>query len=236
MKLAVINGSTRRGSTWNSMDLIRQELKKYAEVESKEFFLPDAMPHFCAGCFSCFFNGEDKCPHSEAVRSIADAILEADLIILTSPVYALDVSGQMKALLDHLCYMWLSHRPDPKMFNKIGLTVTTTAGAGLRHASKTLRNSLKFWGVKKVFTVKHAVAAAKWSGVPEKNKSRIKKNAEKTAKKIAQAVKNADRLPNPLFRSFMFGMVIRAMKKYDWGERDISHWKAQGWLDGKKPF
>jgi len=31
-------------------------------------------------------------------------------------------------------------------------------------------------------------------------------------------------------------MVQRAMKKYDWGEHDINHWKAQGWLDGKKHF
>jgi len=125
MKITVINGNMRRGSTWHTMDLIRQELAKYDETEVTEFFLPKDMPHFCNGCYSCFYNGEDTCPHASYIKPIAEAITESDLIVLTSPVYGFDVSGQMKALIDHLCFMWMSHRPNPKMFNKVGLTVTS---------------------------------------------------------------------------------------------------------------
>jgi len=49
MKITVINGNMRRGSTWHTMDLIRQELAKYDETEVTEFFLPKDMPHFCIG-------------------------------------------------------------------------------------------------------------------------------------------------------------------------------------------
>jgi len=56
----------------------------------------------------------------------------------------------MKALPDHLCFMWMSHRPHPAMFSKVGLTISTTAGAGLSHTAKTLRNSLTFWDVRRI--------------------------------------------------------------------------------------
>ena len=89
------------------------------------------------------------------------------LILLASPSYGLDVSGAMKAFIDHLCFMWISHRPNPVILNKTGLSVVTTAGAGLRHSTKTLRNFLQFWGIKRIFSFKKAVAAAKWSDVSD---------------------------------------------------------------------
>jgi multimeric flavodoxin WrbA len=218
------------------MDKIRQELSKYDEIETTEFYLPKDMPHFCNGCFSCFMNGEDKCPHTDCITPIVKAITEADLVILTSPVYGLDVSGQMKALIDHLCWMWFSHRPNPHMFNTIGLTVTTTAGAGLRHTTKTLKNSLTFWGVKKSFSFKGRVSAMKWSDVSEKTLAKVDKETKALAKKIARAVKNVKRLPNPLFRSLMFKALSGMQKKNDWNLTDRNHWEAQGWLSGTKPF
>jgi multimeric flavodoxin WrbA len=236
MKITVINGSMRKGSTWHCMDKIRQELSKYDEIETTEFFLPKDMPHFCNGCYSCFYNGEGTCPHAESVSPIAKAILEADLIILTSSVYALDVTGQMKALLDHFCYMWISHRPDPRLFHKIGLTVTTTAGAGLNHTTKTLRNTLNYWCVQKTFSFKGRVAAMKWSDVSEKTKAKIDKKTAALARKIAKAVKNPKKLPNPLFRSLMFKAMSGAQKKNNWNPTDRKHWEEQGWLSGARPF
>ncbi len=236
MKLTIINGSTRNGSTRHCAQLICDELSRYDHIETAEFFLPRNMPHFCNGCFSCFQNGEHTCPHTASVSPIAEALAEADLIIITSSVYAMDVTGQLKALLDHLCFMWLTHRPNPKMFNKIGLTVSTTAGAGLSHTAKTIKYSLKFWGVKRIFSYKKAVAASAWNGVSEANMARIKKQAAALAKKIAKAVKNADALPSPFFRGFMFFIVKSMMKKNFCIPYDKSYWESRGWLSGGKPF
>lgn len=236
MKIAVINGNMRHGSTWHCMDAIRQELSKIEQTDVTEFFLPKDMPHFCNGCYSCFYNGETTCPHNASVKPIADAITEADLVILTSPVYGFDVSGQMKALIDHLCYMWMSHRPNPKMFNKIGLTLTTTAGAGVGHTTKTLKSSLTYWGVKKTFSYKVPVSAMKWSEVSGKKQAKISKDAQILAKRIYSSVKNARKLPNPLFRSFFFSLMAGMQKKNNWNKTDRSHWEVQGWLAGIKPF
>lgn len=236
MKIAVINGNMRHGSTWHCMDAILEELAKFEDTEVKAFFLPKDMPHFCKGCFSCFYTGEDTCPHASYIKPIEEAILASDLIILTSPVYGLDVSGQMKTLIDHLCYLWMSHRPNPKMFNKIGLTISTSAGAGLGHTTKTMKNNLTFWGVKKIFSYKSTVSAMSWSDVSEKRKLTIKKEARQLASQIHAAVKNIQKLPNPLFRSFFFSLMSRMQKKNTWNLTDKNHWMENGWLSGNRPF
>lgn len=236
MKITVINGSMRHGSTWHCMDALRQALAERGPIEVKEFFLPKDMPHFCAGCYACFLNGEEACPHAASVRPIAEALLACDLIILTSAVYAMDVTGQMKALLDHLCYQWISHRPNPKMFDKIGLTVVTTAGAGLRHTTKTLKNSLIFWGVKKIYTFRMPVAAMRWSEVSSKKTVKIQKQTRVLAARIAQTVQHAPRLRTPLPRKLLFAMMAKIQKNNDWSPADRKYWEAHGWLNGTKPF
>ena len=236
MKITVVNGSMRHGSTWNCMNAVVAELKKLGDAQVTEFFLPRDMPHFCAGCFSCFLRGEDACPHAESVQPIARAIAECDIVILTSPVYALDVSGAMKALLDHLCYQWMSHRPDARMFHKIGLTVSTTAGAGLKHTTKTLANSLNFWGVKRVYSMKTPVAAMKWAEVKPEKRAKIDLRAKKLARKIARDVSREPSIRFSPFRGFLFHLMAGMQKKNDWNPTDRNHWANQGWLEGKKPF
>ena len=235
MKVTVINGNARHGSTWHSMDAIMQELDCCGGVEKTEFTLPRDMPHFCAGCYSCFYKGEQACPHAQSMQPIAQAILDADVVVLTSSVYAMDVTGQMKALLDHLCYMWMSHRPNPRMFGKVGLAIATTAGAGLGHTVKTMRSSLSFWGAARVLSCKIAVSAMKWEDVPDKKKARIQTNAKKLAKRIARYVERSGKLRAPLFRSFFMGIMKGMMGKNTWNPRDRQHWVDQGWIKAKLP-
>ena len=163
-------------------------------------------------------------------------MMDADLIVLTSPVYGMDVTGQMKALLDHLCYLWMSHRPDPAMFRKVGLIVSTTAGAGLGHTAKTMKNSMKFWGVKKILISSANVAAMGWQDVSADKKSKIGQEAETAARRIYKSVRDVERIPNPVFRSIFFRMMVGMQRKNDWNPMDRNHWTTQGWLDGDKPF
>lgn len=233
MKLVMVHGSNHRGNTWHFADLFREVLARRCPLETQEFFLPRDMPELCLGCFSCFVNGEHTCPHAAKVAPIAEATAEADLVVLTSPVYALDVSGSMKTMLDHLCYRWIVHRPDPRMFGKIGLTVSTTAGAGLGGATKAMRNSLRFWGVRHAFSMKLAVAAIGWNEVSEKNRMRMQRQAEKAADRVLRAAHR--RFGSPVRRIAFLG-IRSAMQKGAWNERDREHWKEKGWLKGVNPF
>lgn len=236
MKITVVNGNTRHGSTWNCMDLFRRELSKYEEVQVTDIILPRDMPAMCVGCFSCICKGEHTCPHYSQTKPIIDALTQADLIIMTSPVYACDVSGGLKALLDHLCFMWMSHRPNSAMFHKVALTITTSAGAGLSHTTKTMKNSLTFWGLRKVYTFKKGVAAMKWEEVSEKNKAGIQKRVTKMSKKIYHSLHKIDKVPYPLFQRFLFHIMKSMQKGNTWNLTDKNHWDSQGWLSGVKPY
>lgn len=236
MRVTVINGNLRHGSTWHCADAVIGEIRKLEDAELAEFFLPKDMPHFCLGCFSCITRGESTCPHATSVKPILDAILWADLIVLTSPVYAMNVSAQMKALLDHLCFMWMSHRPNPMMFGKIGLTVSTTAGAGLGQSTKAMRDSLTFWGAKRVYSLKSPVSAMSWDDVNEVRKVSIGRAAKRIAGLVVRSHRRRKASANPLFRSFFFSIMRGMMRKNDWNPTDRKHWEANGWLDGARPF
>jgi multimeric flavodoxin WrbA len=236
MKITIIHGTMRHGSTWHAVDAVIQALARHVPTEVTEFFLPRDMPNFCAGCFTCFLRGEDKCPHAPSVQPIVQTILEADLVVLASPVYVYDVSAQIKALLDHLGYLWLPHRPAPEMFSKVGLTVVTTAGAGAKRAGGTLRKSFTFWGVRRVYSLGGAVASNGWEGVTAKRRAKITRAAESVARRIERSIAGKNRIPYPPFRALLFKMMAGMQKKNVWGALDRAHWENNGWLSGKKPF
>lgn len=111
MKITVINGTEKRGVTCKLKNIF---LEQFQSAEITEYYLPKDCPSFCAGCTSCFMRGEETCKDYLYVNTIEKSLKEADLIVMTSPVYVLHATGAMKALLDHLGYRWMSHRPAPK--------------------------------------------------------------------------------------------------------------------------
>ncbi|HWR23053.1 MAG TPA: flavodoxin family protein [Feifaniaceae bacterium] len=237
MNVAVVNGNARYGSTWHCKELFLEELNKLTGVTLTEFTLPGDMPHFCAGCFNCFFKGEKTCPHANSVQPIVQALLAADVIVMTSPVYVFGASGQMKAFLDHLGYLWLPHRPHPSMFHKIGVTISTTAGAGLSHAARTMANSLKYWGARRVLSFRSAVAASSWDEVTEKKRVNIRRQMRALAENTVKNARRVEKLPVPLIQRVMFSAIRSMMKKGGSNARDLEYWKEQGWLGGDKtPF
>lgn len=233
MKLVMVYGNGRHGSTWHYAAMLREALTARGDWTVCEFSMPGDLPDPCLGCFNCFLKGEDTCPHAARVAPIAEATAGADVIVLASPVYALDVSGGMKTLLDHLCYRWNVHRPDPRLFGAVGVTISTTAGAGLRHAAKTMRNSLRFWGVRHALSLGMAVAAVDFGEVSAKKRARMQKSADRAARKIGRLL--ARPMGSPMRRLIFLG-IRQAMKAARWNERDRDYWRRMGWLSGGNPF
>ena len=83
MKIVIINGQNHKGSTYHIGRMLAEEVGG----EIKEFFLPRDFSDYCVGCSQCFRVGSEKCPHYDAQQPILKAMDEAELIILTSPVY-----------------------------------------------------------------------------------------------------------------------------------------------------
>lgn len=154
MKCLIINGSPRKGSSFSMAATIKEEiLKKDSSVIFEEIMLSDYDIPFCLGCATCFKHGESECPHYKKVHPVVEKMEEANVLVITSPVYALGVSGLIKNFFDHTAYFF--HRP--KFFDKHALVVVSTAGGGHKEAAKYMRDVLKHYGFNKVFILARAL-------------------------------------------------------------------------------
>ena len=228
MKIVLISGQSHKGSTYH----IARQVADKVGGEIKEFFLPRDFDAFCVGCTTCFLRDEKKCPHYEKLLPLTVAMLEADLIILASPVYVYHVTGSMKAFLDHYGYMWMVHRPDESMFRKQALCVATAAGAGMKSTIKDMADSLFFWGVPKSYKLGFAVAATSWNGISDKKKKQIEKAMDVTARKIQ---KNNGKV-KPGIKTKAFFSLMRLLQKKGWNEADVKYWNEKGWNGKNRPW
>ena len=231
--VVTIYGINHKGSTYN---IVQEFLKNFKNVNVTEFFLTNDKIQFCNGCYSCIFKGEEKCSHYEDLKPLIASMLEAKLIILASPCYVYDVTGQMKTFLDHLAYLWMPHRPDERMFKKVGVVISTAAGGGAKRTNKTMKKTLNFMGVSKVYSYSTNVAACSWKGVKDSKKEKVKKDMISLNHKIEKNLGKGDKLRASSFVKFIFMLMRLTHKKNKWDSKDRDHWEKNGWLNDERPW
>lgn len=232
MRIIVLHGQMHKGSTYNITKLFLDKLSD-KDTEITEFFMPKNTPSFCVGCFNCFIKGEEKCPHADIVQPVAKAIEEADLLILESPCYVCGMSGQLKTFLDHMAYRWMPHRPHPKMFNKVGLVISTAAGAGTGKVTKALADNLFYWGVPKIYHYGKNVGALSWEAVKLEKKAQIEREVIRISAKILGRLY---KVKPGIKTKALFKIMQMSQKSNNWNITDKEYWVKNGWLDGKKPW
>lgn len=99
MKVIGINGSARKdGNTAIIIGKVFDELNKEG-IETELIQLADYEIQPCRACFAC--KGRGNCVFTnDGFAEIFSRMVEADGIILASPVYSADVSAKMKAFLE----------------------------------------------------------------------------------------------------------------------------------------
>lgn len=95
-------GSETYKLTKKVINMVRQNAK--ADVEYEILNAGEYNIKSCRGCVECFLCGNCKLDKVDNFDIIKKKIIEADLIILGSPVYAGTVSAQMKTFIDRLSY------------------------------------------------------------------------------------------------------------------------------------
>ena len=228
MKTVIISGQNHKGSTYHIARMLADKIGG----ETKEYFLPKDFGEFCVGCTGCFMKGEENCPHYEKLRPITEAIDEADVIILNSPVYVFHASGSMKSFLDHYGYRWMVHRPSELMFKKQGVCISTAAGAGMKSTNKDMADSLFYWGVPKIYKYGMAVAATNWDMITEDKRKAIDK---KTTAMTGQIKRRCGRVKPGLFTKGFFA-ICRSIQKTGFNPKDKGYWEEKGWLGSKRPW
>ncbi len=229
MKIVMINGQNHKGSTYHIGKMLADKIGG----EVTEFFLPRDFSEYCIGCSRCFSECAEKCPHYEKQQKILNVMDEADLIILTSPVYVYHVSAPMKNFLDHQGHRWMVHRPKSQMFRKQAVCISTAAGAGMKSTNRDMADSLFFWGVPKIYKIGVAVQAVNWDGVSDRKKARIESRVSKIAHKIMR--KNGKVKPGIKTKAFFYAMRM-VQSKIGWCEPDVKYWNDMGWTKNVRPW
>lgn len=100
--IVVLNGSPRKNG--NTSALVR-EFKKGAESAGNtvtEFFLNSMDIHGCRGCFGGHSSRECPCVQKDDMDKIYPAVRDCDVIVLASPLYYWNMSGQIRTAVDRL--------------------------------------------------------------------------------------------------------------------------------------
>ena len=98
MKLLAINGSPReKGNTYTALQVVLDEAARLG-AETQLIWLGDKNIRGCSACYGCVKN--HSCVQQDDFEDVFDAMVEADGILLGSPVYHASISSELKALLD----------------------------------------------------------------------------------------------------------------------------------------
>lgn len=178
MKGIVIHGSPRRGNTWDVFLRTKKIIDNKLAVDWEIIELSKLKLPQCIGCFNCILKGEEKCLHKNIIEDIYEKIQKADFLIITSPVYSMNVTGVLKTFIDHMSFKF--HRPS--YFKKKALVITTTAGAGHTKVAKYIEEVLEYWGISDISIIDIAYRS---ETLTEKHILRIEKLSSKFAKNLA---------------------------------------------------
>ncbi|MBK1811838.1 flavodoxin family protein [Clostridium sp. YIM B02505] len=131
MKVIALNGSPRK--TKNTAKMIKEALEG-AKTQGAEIELINLYDLNYKGCVSCFackrIDGQShsKCAVNDDLQSVLRKIEEADALILGSPIYFGEVTGEMRSFLERFLFQYLAYDKNHSFnFNKrlsIGLIYT----------------------------------------------------------------------------------------------------------------
>lgn len=114
MKFFAINGSPRK--TFNTAQLLDKSLEGIKsilpEAEVKRIDLYDIPFNGCKSCFACKkVNGRHygRCVYNDDFKPILNEITQADGLILGSPVYFGDLTGNMRCFLERFMFPFLAY-------------------------------------------------------------------------------------------------------------------------------
>ncbi len=108
-KVLILSGSPRRGG--NSDTLCDQFLKGAQEAgnEVEKIFVAGKKIGYCNACYYCKKH-EGKCSIQDDMTEVLQKMLDADVLVLSSPVYFYSISAQLKAVIDRTVARWLEFK------------------------------------------------------------------------------------------------------------------------------
>jgi len=110
MKIIAINGSPRK--KWNTATLLGRALEGASSkgAETELLHLYDLNFKGCISCFACKLKGGKsygRCAVKDELTPLLEKLAAVDGIILGSPIYLGNVTGEMRSFLERLIFQYL---------------------------------------------------------------------------------------------------------------------------------
>ncbi len=103
MKVLLINGSPHKeGCTYTALSEVAAQLQKH-EIETEIFWIGNQPIRGCIDCRSCW--GKGRCVFDDdSVNQCIQKIIQADGLVVGTPVYSAGANGALLAVLDRMFY------------------------------------------------------------------------------------------------------------------------------------
>ncbi|MDH6365324.1 multimeric flavodoxin WrbA [Enterococcus sp. PF1-24] len=216
-KIIILNGSPRKkGATAKILRQLAEELSllgneiDYYEINELTF-------KACTGCCYCYRKG--PCFIRDDAEAFSLTIEAAEGIIIGSPTYSSNISGQLKTLLDR------SHLiTEQLLYEKYAISVVTGKNYGNRTASKALNQLLQYAGAQLSGKI---ICTTPFNHSPLKQ-PKLKNKISKLAKKFDYDIKQQRKfLFQTIFHAiiFKFGIKPFVLKKSEHNQGIINRWQ-----------
>lgn len=105
-KVLILSGSPRKGG---NSDLLCDEFMKGALESGNSVTKINVAEKKVAPCMGCYFCNEHggECVYKDDMAGILQAMIDADVLVLASPVYFYSIDAQLKAVIDRTVARWL---------------------------------------------------------------------------------------------------------------------------------
>jgi multimeric flavodoxin WrbA len=172
MKAVCIIGSPKgNGNTAFLVDRVISGMSD-AGIDVVRYVLGEMNINYCRGCRQCEI--DRKCVQIDDMGILLDSIIDSDIVLLASPSYWGDVTGQMKVFIDRslpLCNAATGETPVPT--GKTGVAVAIRAGESQgenTHIVETCRHYFGHLGIELVadLTIEGVLTASDFDGKSEK--------------------------------------------------------------------
>ncbi len=143
MKVIAFSGSGRKdGNTVILLRVVLDELDKEG-IETELIQLAGSPLPGCIACYKCFQNKDKKCAvTNDKLNEYLAKMMEADGILLGSPVYYADATAAIKALIER-CGL-VSTANGGLFTHKVGAAVAAVRRAGAIRAFDTLNHFFQY--------------------------------------------------------------------------------------------
>ena len=122
--LALQSSPRKEGNTVTLTRALLEGLRSGGVKQVSEVFLDDLEIHPCTNCEACRKEGGPFCVFDDGMSGLYRRFIEADLVVLASPVYWWSISAQLKLFIDRLYGLDSEQHPEYYKGKKLVLVFT----------------------------------------------------------------------------------------------------------------